>query len=163
MSIANDTTSEPSATAPISVASAEEMIGPRQMSSAIPWTAQTVFRRRLSGSVFPSHGVNEAAMTKPYRIIPIPVIQRPAFPLFQTRTDKTNKKKASSSMSNRAPKAVSHCLERETRPSIPSRTKAILDTVITHHRPDVVSGTGLVTIAAIGTIRHARKRVMRFA
>ena len=38
-----------------------------------------------------------------------------------------------------------------------------MDTEITHHAPAVFNVIGVVAIAAIGTIRLARTRVIRFA
>jgi hypothetical protein len=71
------------------------------------------------------------------------------------------RRKASSSMSKRAPKAVDESVRRATQPSTPSRTRAAVDNPMVHHAPAIPPTPGTNTSAATGKTRAARARVTR--
>ena len=87
----------------------------------------------------------------------------PTLPLSQTSTASARSKKASSSMSKRAPKAVDVPVRRATHPSMPSRIMATVATTMIHQYPESPGGDGCSTSAVTGSNSVARPRVTRLA
>lgn len=90
--------------------------------SATPCTTATALRATLGGRSARSQGAAHAAAPNRYRIAPIASTHAPAD--HATSTLSTSTRKASVSMSNRAPSLDAVPVRRATCPSTPSRTSA---------------------------------------
>ena len=88
----------------------------------IPCTAATTLRENRAGSAAVSHGNANDAATNAYRNAPIATVHQPKSPA--TNTLSTRIRKASTSMSKRAPSAEVEPVRRATWPSTPSSASA---------------------------------------
>lgn len=150
----NDHTSEASAS---TVNAAETPAGrsPEQAASrTTPCSAATVLRAKPGGSGALSHGSTHAAATKAYRMAPITSTHGPS--VRASRALSTRIRKASTSMSKRAPRADEVPVRRATLPSTASRASA---TAVTPVSSGVPCATPPATMAATPPTSTARARV----